>query len=375
MARIAIDYTPAYEQGAGIGRYVRELVGALARQDQETPYMLFVAGGEQLPTAPGHNFTWRSTRLSPRWLARVWHRARLPIPVELFTGKATLFHATDFVLPPTCTRTILTVHDLSFVRVPEAASPRLKAYLDAVVPRSARRATHILADSQATKDDLIAFYNLPPEKITVLLSGVDPRFRPVEPGNVRQKYNIPARPYVFTVGTVQPRKNYVRLIQALAALRHSGYDVGLVIAGGRGWLDNPIYETIRQTSMSDYVQLIGFADDADLPALYSDALCVGFPSLYEGFGFPVLEGMACGVPVVTSRVSSLPEVAGEAALLVDPYDTEAITEALRRVIDDETLRATLIERGYAQAKRFTWDDAAAHLLQIYQHVIMSSTTE
>src|SRR5688572_30672328 len=136
MSIVAIDYTPAYEQGAGIGRYVRELISALARQDNETPYRLFVSGAkpDQLPVAPGANFSWKPTRLNPTWLARIWHRIRLPFPVEVFTGRVDLYHATDFVLPPTRTRSILTVHDLSFVRVPEAASPSLRTYLDAVVP-------------------------------------------------------------------------------------------------------------------------------------------------------------------------------------------------------------------------------------------------
>ena len=158
MQRIAIDYTPAIEQSGGIGRYVRDLTAALAGLDQANDYRLFVSGAAAgtLPPAAA-NIQWRPTAITPRWLARIWHRARLPLPVELFTGKVDLFHATDFVLPYTLpsTRTLLTVHDLSFVRVPEAASPPLKAYLDAVVPRSVERADHVLADSAATKDDLM----------------------------------------------------------------------------------------------------------------------------------------------------------------------------------------------------------------------------
>jgi glycosyltransferase involved in cell wall biosynthesis len=377
LNRIAIDYTPAYEQGGGIGRYVRDLVTALARQDRHTAYCLFVAGTARrdLPPAPAANFLWRSTRLTPAWLARVWHRARVALPVEVFTGAVDLFHATDFVLPPTRkhTRTIVTVHDLSFIRVPDTATPGLRAYLNVVVPRSARAADHILADSQATKDDLIALYDVPTDKVTVLLSGVDPRFFPS--GHLllttRSKYHIPAKPYLFTVGTVQPRKNYVRLIQALALVREQGYDVDLVIAGGKGWLDDPIYAAIDASGLGGYVHLIGFADDVDLPSLYSGAEMVVFPSLYEGFGFPVLEGMASGVPVITSNVSSLPEVAGEAALLVDPYQIEEIASAICQLLDDTDLRNTLTRRGLEQARRFTWERSAAHLQQIYANVLDS----
>ena len=320
MHTIGIDYTPAYEQGGGIGRYVRELTAALAQTETppDTAFSLFVSGydaqSKQLPPLPGH-FEFKTTRLSPKALARLWHRARVPLSVERFVGKVDLFHATDFVLPPLKprTRSILTVHDLSYIHVPEAASPRLQRYLEMVVPRSISRANHILADSQATKADIINQYKTAPEKITVLYSGVDARFKPVtEPEDrIRQKYNLPDAPYIVSVGTVQPRKNYARLVQALAVLRQKKHNIHLVIAGGKGWLEDEMYSIIQQTGMEPYVHLIGYVDDDDLPALYSHAVLSAFPSLYEGFGLPILESMACGTPVITSNISSLPEVAGE----------------------------------------------------------------
>lgn len=374
MPTIGIDYTPAYEQGGGIGRYVRELVAALTRQAATSNYKLFVAGASptRLPPPPANNFIWKATPLTPTWLARIWHRAHIPIPVEVFTGSIDLYHATDFVLPPTrrSTRTLLTVHDLSFIKVPEATSPNLKAYLSSVVPRSARRADYILADSEATKNDLIELYRISPDRIAVLLSGVDGRFAPVTDQTtlrlVREKYGIGMSPYIFSVGTVQPRKNYVRLIKALAALRMEKYDIHLVIAGGKGWLDNPIYRAIDDTHMNEFVHMIGFVDEADLPALYSEATCFAFPSLYEGFGLPVLEAMGCRTPVVTSNISSLPEAAGDAALMVDPYNLDAITTAIKQVIDDEALRGALIRKGVERSKQFTWDRAAQQLGQIYR---------
>lgn len=368
---IGIDYTPAYEQGGGIGRYVRELVAALAALDRDTPYRLYVQGAhrDKLPNSPGANFTWKASRISTEWSARIWHRARLPIPIELWTGRIDLFHATDFVLPPTRARTLLTVHDLSFVRRPETAFPALKAYLDQVVPRSIQRADHILADSQATKTDLIDVYAVQPDKVTVLLSGVDSRFQPVpdsEIERVRIKYGIAHAPYLFNVGTVQPRKNYERLMQALATLPAPYADVQLVIAGGKGWLQDPIYQAVDRLKLSERVQFIGFADDKDLPALYSGARAVPFVSLYEGFGLPVLEAMACGVPVVTSNVSSMPEAAGEAALLVDPESVDQIRDTMIRVLGDESLRADLIQRGLERAQSFTWRRAAEQLRAIYR---------
>jgi glycosyltransferase involved in cell wall biosynthesis len=373
---IGIDYTPAHEQGGGIGRYVRELTRAWLARPAEAEARLFVMGARaaDLPAPPAPHAQWRSAPFSPRTFARVWHRARLPLPVEAFTGRVQVFHATDFVLPPTLpgTRTVLSVHDLSFVRVPDSASPSLKRYLDAVVPRSVARADHILADSTATKHDLIALYRTPPEKITVLLSGVEARFTPADgpaQAAVRARYRIGAVPYLFTVGTVQPRKNYARLIAALARLRAGGRDLALVIAGGRGWLEDPIYAAVEAHGLSDSVHFIGFADDADLPALYTGAAATVFPSLYEGFGLPVLEAMACGSPVVTSNCSSLPEVAGDAALLVDPLDEAAIADATARVLDDAALRERLIARGRERAAAFTWARAAEQLAGVYARLL------
>ncbi|MEO1287414.1 MAG: glycosyltransferase family 1 protein [Chloroflexota bacterium] len=377
MPTIGIDYTPAYEQGGGIGRLTRDLIDALLTLDSETNYRLMVAGtsnttlGKQLAS----NAVWKATPLSSKWLARVWHRMQLPVPVELITGQVDLFHATDFTLPPTrsTTKTIVTVHDMSYVRVPDAASPRLRAYLDAVVPRSTRRADHIIADSQATKDDLIEFYQLPENEITVLLSGIDSRYQVIDDDlwlmTIRNYYRIPSVPYLFTVGTIQPRKNYSRVIRALKQLRNTGYDLHLVIAGGKGWLEDEMYQTLEETGLNNVDHLIGYAKDEHLAGLYSGAEAVVFPSLYEGFGFPVLEGMACGTPVVTSNVSSLPEVAGEVAIMVDPYDVEAIANAIRRVLDDSDLRAEMIHRGFEQASRFTWEKSARHLRNIYADVL------
>lgn len=373
LGSIAIDYTPAYEQGGGIGRYVRELVAALSTYNAGNTYKLFISGYHKsdLPDI-GENFLYRTTKVSPKWFSRIWHRLRLPYPVECFVGSIDLYHATDFVLPPvtTSTRTLLTVHDLSYVRVPFSANPSLKHYLDIVVPRSVHAADFVLADSLATKFDLIDLYGVSPEKVEVLLCGVNPRFQYCSfDVTTRTKYKIPLKPYIFSLGTVQPRKNYERLIEATSRIRHMGYDIDLVIAGGKGWLDNPIYGAIRTHHMESNVHFIGFADEADLPYLYSQASVFAFPSLYEGFGLPVLEAMACGTPVITSRISSLPEVAGDAAVMIDPYSVDELTDALKRVIDDSTLRDTLIAKGLQQASKFTWEKSAYQLLDIYNRLL------
>lgn len=372
---IAIDYTAALTQGGGIGRYTRELIAALAAEDSRTPYLLFAAGQQidSLPAPPGPNFTWKPTRLGTEWLARIWHRARAPIPIECWMGRVALLHAPDFTLPPVRkdTRTVLTVHDLSFIRAPETATPGLRAYLNAVVPRSVARADYILADSTATGQDLVKLYGTPTEKISVLYSGVESRFARIDDpavlGAMRERYKLGDEPYVLSVGTVQPRKNYERLVEAFHRLGCA--DIKLVIAGGKGWLDDPLYQRIDALKLRDRVVMAGFVDDADLPAIYSGAHVFAFPSLYEGFGLPPLEAMACGLPVVSSNTSSLPEVVGDAALCVDPYSVDEIAEALRHAIEDSSIRQALIDKGYRRARQFTWQSAAHQLRELYTKLL------
>ena len=366
--RIGVDYTAGVKQKAGIGRYTREIISHLARIDKENSYTLLVPADAPVPSGLPGNFRISRMPLPERLATILWHRLRVPLWVELFTGPLDLFHSPDFVLPPVrAAWAILTVHDLSFVRAPETATPQLRAYLNEVVPRSVARADRILADSESTRQDLIELYDVPPDKISVLYSGVSDRFYPIQDEailyEVRSRYGIGRRPYIFSVGTVQPRKNYGRLVEALHRLGR--LRLKLVIAGGKGWLDDPLYRQIEALGMEDQVQFLGFVPDEDLPALYSAALVFAFPSLYEGFGLPVLEAMACGVPVITSSVSSLPEVAGNAALLVDPYDVDALTEALARVLDDESLRNDLINKGQLRVQGFSWTAAARQLRQHY----------
>jgi glycosyltransferase involved in cell wall biosynthesis len=377
--RIGIDYTAAARQRAGIGRYTRELVAALlALEDvSESPrqYVIFAATGGLKPETwnlkPGTSIRLRTVPLTDEWLARLWHRLRLPIPVEAITGPLDVFYSPDFVLPPTrrATRTLLTVHDLSFLHCPEAFVPALRRYLERVVPRSIARADVVLADSAHTRSDLVSLLGVPPENVQVLYSGVSPCFRPgPEPGEIERlqaRYGLGERPYVLSVGTLQPRKNYVRLIRAFASLRPEilAPETKLALAGGRGWLYGDILAEAERHG--DRVRILGFVDERDLPALYRHAALFAFPSLYEGFGLPVLEAMACGVPVVCSNASSLPEVAGGAALLVDPLDAGGLSEAMARVLEDADLRRQMIARGVAQAARFTWERAACQLLDVF----------
>jgi glycosyltransferase involved in cell wall biosynthesis len=207
---------------------------------------------------------------SPRWFAWAWHRLQLPTTIERWTGRVQLLHAPDFTLPPTQpdTRTILTVHDLSFVREPWTFPPKLRSYLDKVVPRSIERADRILADSESTRRDLLEIYKVPPEKVFVLYSGVDDQFFPVtDPILIRRTldhYGLGGAPYIFSVGTIQPRKNYDRLVEAVQRLNQP--DLHLVIAGGKGWLDSPLYARVKELGMAERVHFLGYVPDRDRPS-------------------------------------------------------------------------------------------------------------
>ncbi|MGE5262982.1 MAG: glycosyltransferase family 4 protein, partial [Acidobacteriota bacterium] len=268
---------------------------------------------------------------------------------------------------------LVTVHDLSYVRVPECFPAVLKNYLDRAVPRALRRADLVLADAASTARDLQDVYGLPPDRIKVLYSGVDGSFggqvTEEDQARVRQKYDLRG-PYLLSVGTLQPRKNYARLIQAFAQVVSNGGPAAppfptlkLVIAGGQGWMYDEVYATVARLGLGDRVVFTGFTPDADLPALYALATLLVYPSLYEGFGLPVAEAMACGAPVVSSNASSLPEVAGDAAVYFDPRDVDAMAAAIRGALVDESLRRRLSDRGRVQVRQFTWERAAAQLLE------------
>ena len=378
--RIGIDYTSAARQRAGIGRYTRELVAALLPLKDAHQYTLFAAAGgledDWRTEVQRENVRVRTLPLSDDWLARLWHRLRLPIPVEVVTGSLDVFYSPDFALPPTVgsTRTLLTVHDLSFMYHPDAFVPSLLRYLERVVPRSIARADLVLADSDHTRADLITLFDVSPELVKVIYPGVDSRFQPQPaPGErerLRERYGIGDEPYVLSVGTLQPRKNYVHLIKGFIQFQaETGTTAELLIAGGRGWLYDDIF---AEAQRRENVRLLGFVEDEDLPALYRGATLFAFTSLYEGFGLPVLEAMACATPVICSNTSSLPEVAGDSVLLVDPQNPDELTGAMIRAFSEEGLREEMVDRGLARAAGFTWERSARQLLGVIESFVEAS---
>ena len=371
--RLGIDYTPAALQGAGIGRYTRGLVDALLPLLEEDDQVTLVYPREPArftPAAWPRPVRIRHLPLPDRYQTIVWHRLRLPLPVDWLTGPLDIFHAPNFLLPPVRRgKTLLTIHDLAFLVKPQFAHPDLQRFLTQVVPRSIAGADHILADSEASRQDALRLFGLDPQRVTVVGAGVEPRFRPRQRSSlseVKNRYGL-AWPFVFSVSTLEPRKNFDGLIRAFAAARRrAGFPHHLVIAGGKGWMYERIFAEVEQQQATGFVHFLGYVDDADLPALYNLADLFAFPSHYEGFGLPVLEALACGAPVVCTDTSSLPEIAGDAALLIPTGDETALCDALTSLLTNPAARAELAQRGPAQAARWTWDAAARRLLAVYR---------
>ena len=370
--RIAIDYTSAIAQRAGIGRYTRDLVEALARVDSDDQFTLFSAEpptpDRGFPTAA--NMRSRIFGVGNRRMTIFWQRLRVPVPAELFMGNADLIHGPDFILPPALrARQVVTVHDLAFLTHPECAVPKLVSYLSRVVPRALRAADHVISVSQRTADDLHTLLGVPREKITVISLGVDPAFTTAVDEQavaaVREKYGLDG-PVALAVGTIEPRKNYEGLVAAFERARRAADGPRtLVIAGRKGWLYEGVFAAVERLGLTEYVRFLDYIPDGELATLYHAAAVVTVPSLYEGFGIPVLEAMACGTPVVCSDGGSLPEVAGDAALVVPVADTDALSDALVRATGDAALRASLIQRGRERVVGFTWEAAARAHVQVY----------
>jgi glycosyltransferase involved in cell wall biosynthesis len=374
MTAVTFDYTPAIQQHAGIGRYADELARALIALRPEDEWHLFYVDPENRVPAPPLDQVERTAlrQSNKRWRFSVLLNtfARRAMDQQLHT-RGGLFHATDHLLPPLAhTRSVFTLHDLTVLKFPKTHAQLNRRFLQLMLPRFLQKADVVIADSICTQQDALQLYRLPADRTRVVHLGVQARFKPadaVSARSVRERYRLPER-FILAVSTIEPRKNLIVLLEAYQALRQRHSDIQLVIAGKRGWRSEPFFERLQALGLTDKVRLLGFVPDEDLPALYSLAEVFAFPSLYEGFGLPVLEAMACGTPVICSNASSLPEVAGEAALQIAPADVQAWTEALEQIGSNSVLRASLRERGLKQAARFTWENTARQTYAIYQEV-------
>ena len=361
---IGIDASRAtLPRRTGTEHYARRLIEALLAAGAGRRFRLYFRDAPPAG-AFGGTFPPAEQRVIP--FPRLWTHLRLsyeliaqPRPDMLFVPAHVLPLAHP--LP-----SVVTVHDLGYRYFPGAHPARQRLYLDWSTRFSARAATLVLADSAATRRDLTHFYGVPAEKITVVYPGRDESLARVDPAPVRARYGLPPD-YLLHVGTLQPRKNLSRLMDAAASLRPRRPGLQLVLAGQPGWQSGPILAQAR--AQSEFVRVLDYVPDADLPGLYSGAAAFVYPSLYEGFGFPVLEAMACGTPVVCANTSSLPEVAGQAALLVAPEDTAALANAIGRVLDNGPLRERLIGLGLEQVRQFSWERAAKETLAVLDRAV------
>ncbi len=372
MTRIGIDLRLVYYAKGGIATYMHHMAELIPKLDSSARYYLIHSRKDRNalsapPPAP-------SAKRVSAWTPAHHPLERQALAFELMPLRLRLLHSPDFIPPmpiPGC-RNVITVHDLAFLLYPQFMVPDAYRYYNEQIDSAVAQAAHILAVSEATKRDLIRLLGVPEHKITVQLEGVDARFRPLAAEavmTIRSKLDLPER-YLLFVGTFEPRKNIGGLIEAYRILRDRVRNVpDLVLVGRRGWLYEASLSKIEALGLSEYVMLAENVSSDDLPAVYNGADALIMPSFYEGFGLPALEAMACGTPVIASNRASLPEVIGQAGLLIDPESPDEIAEAIRKLLEDDSLRERLREAGIKRAAEFTWERAAKVAVDVYHRVL------
>ncbi|MEK6333406.1 MAG: glycosyltransferase family 1 protein [Acidobacteriota bacterium] len=372
---IAID---AHSVGAELGgneSYASNLIKALAEIDQSNRYTLFVTRQAAVERLAGRWPNFEVKRTSPHTpLVRI----PLTLSAELRRNPVDLLHV-QYTAPPFAPCPVVaTIHDLAFEHLPETFKRRSWMQLRLTVRATARRADQIITVSDYSRDDIVATYGIAPERITVTPEAAPAHFARVTNGNeikrVRESYGI-AKEYILSLCSIQPRKNLVRLIEAYTSVRLSrppGEFPQLVLAGKRAWLDRETIRAAERNSADRDIVFTGYVPDRDLPALYTGAICFVYPSYFEGFGLPVLEAMQCGVPVIAGNRTSLPEVVGDAGVLVDPFNEKEMADGIARVVDNPDHRAQLSVKGLKRAREFDWTTTAEMTLQVYKRAARKS---
>ena len=367
--RIGIDARKLHD--FGIGTYIRNLLRQLARLDDNTEFVLLCRPGDAAAlTSLGENF-----RPVPETSGNYSVAEQVTIPLALKREGVSLFHAPHYVLPPLVTcPSVVTIHDCIHLMFPQYLPNRLAlTYARTSISMAARRATRVLTVSESSKRDILRFVDVDPDKIDVIYNAYDERFG-VEPREedvvrVRERFQL-HDPFVLYAGNVKPHKNLERLIDAFQVVRKRGIDnLKLVLIGDDISKYAALRRAVHRHQLHQHVRFLGFVPEATLAVMYRLARVFVFPSLYEGFGLPPLEAMASGTPVVTSNLSSLPEVTGDAAMLVDPYDPEAIADGIYRVLTDDALSASMRAKGLARASQFSWEQSVRRVHDIYQKAL------
>ncbi len=364
--------TSATYRGAGISQYSQALLDAIGRIRPEMDVTVVTGDKQWSPPTSMHVYR-------PHWpvrhpVARIaWEQGRLPFLLR--TSGARLYHGLAFIVPLSTRHIplVVTVHDLSFVHFPETLPPAKALYLKWLTRTSVRRAHHVIAVSESTRRDVIAWSGIPARKVSTVPNGVSPRFRPLPPDEVRawrEKKGLPAR-FILYVGTLQPRKNVDTLIRAYARWRGRARTSPppLILAGAKGWYYEDLFRLTASLGLEEAVHFPGYIPPEELPYWYNAATLFAYPSLFEGFGLPVLEAMACGTPVVAAATSALPEVVGDGGLLLPPKDVDAWAQALASLLSDPARRDELRGRGLQRAKRFSWERTARETVAVYHRLL------
>jgi glycosyltransferase involved in cell wall biosynthesis len=363
---IALDARLVYYQRGGIGQYILHLIEEFARLGPGDD--LIVLRSRQEPGPLASRF-----REVPLWTPPHNRFEQIVLPIELARLGIDLLHSPDFIPPfRGHFRRLITIHDLTFLYYPQFLTGASRRYYNDQIEHAVHVADHISADSTNTKDDLVRRLNVPADKVTVVWLAQDAAYRPLDVSAcapVLARHNLEPGYFLF-IGTLEPRKNVTGLLTAYRALGDRRPSTPqLVLAGRRGWLYDEIFSRIAALKLDDRVRFVENAPNEDLVAFYNSARLLGLPSFYEGFGLTVLEAMACGTPVVCSERGSLPEVAGDAALLINPDDLDGLANAMERAMEDEPLRAQMRSRGLAQAAKFSWEKTARETAALYRAIL------
>ena len=353
---------------AGIHTYIAQQLNTLGADESDFEFVVFTNAREQL--AADLNFRFQSSRwpTNNRLIRIAWEQSVLPLVSRRL--KIDLLHGMAFVTPRLAPcATVVTVYDLSFIYFPDRYPSLQRIYLTSQTRRSCRQARHVVTISNSGKEDVHRLFGVPLDQISVILPGVDPRYYPrseEEIAEFRARKNLPSR-YILHVGTLQPRKSIPTLIKAFAQLDRS--DLDLVLVGGKGWAYEEIFAMVRELDILERVHFTGYVPDGELPLWYNAAALLVFPSVYEGFGLPVAEAMACGTPVIAADTSAIPEAAGAAARLFEAQDAAGLSDHIEAVLDDPNLTATMRENGLQQARQFTWERAGRAMTNVYRKVL------
>ena len=368
--RINLDIQSAIGQRTGVGNYTALLSEALCRLTDPNPpdlrffYFDFKKSGHSLHLPPA---TERAVRWCPGRVAQqCWKRLNWP-PYEWFAGKSDVYHFPNFIIPPLhIGKAVVTIHDLAFLRMPETIESKNLAYLSARIRQTVSRADAIIAVSRFTAEECQSLLEVPEDRIFTVHEGLGdlPQPTPNAADAFRRKIGVDG-PFLLSVGTLEPRKNYPFLIDVFDRIPD---DISLVIAGGPGWKYEPILERINQSPKADRIKVTGYLSRDELAAAYSEASLFVYPTRYEGFGFPPLEAMHYGLPVLAARVPPLPEVLGSAAAWAEPDQLEDWSDQLSALLADQTRQQNLVKAGHSHIKQYSWEKAAQQTLNIYQKV-------